>query len=46
MKEEKYKEVIRSIESLIEGETDLISVMSTISCELYNAFEGFSWVGF
>ncbi len=46
MKEEKYKEVLRSIESLIEGETDLISVMSTISCELYNAFERFSWVGF
>jgi len=31
---------------LIEGETDLISIMSTISCELYHAFDYFNWVGF
>ena len=46
MKENAYVEVLRNIESLIEGEMDLISVMSTISCELYHAFEHFSWVGF
>jgi len=46
MKEKMYKDVVRTIESLIEGETDLISVMSTISCELYHAFERFNWVGF
>jgi L-methionine (R)-S-oxide reductase len=46
MKEDKYKDVLRSVEALIEGETDLISVMSTISCELYHAFEHFNWVGF
>jgi L-methionine (R)-S-oxide reductase len=46
MKEEKYSHVLQSIESLIEGETDLISVMSTISCELFHAFEYVNWVGF
>ena len=46
MKENTYIEVLRNIESFIEGETDLVSVMSTISCELYHAFEHFNWVGF
>ncbi len=43
MKEDKYKDVLLSVEALIEGETDLISVMSTISCELYHAFDHFNW---
>ena len=46
MKENKYIEVLKNIESLIEGEMDLIAVMSTISCELYHAFDHFNWVGF
>ena len=46
MKEEIYNEVLKSIESQIEGETDLITVMSTIACELYQAFNYFNWVGF
>ena len=46
MKEKMYKDVVRTIGSMIEGEADLISVMSTISCELYHAFEHFNWVGF
>lgn len=46
MKENTYDEVMRNIGSLIEGEVDLIAVMSTISCELYHAFEYFNWVGF
>lgn len=46
MKENMYVDVIQNIESLIEGEADLIAVMSTISCELYHAFEHFNWVGF
>ncbi|MCP4453406.1 MAG: GAF domain-containing protein [Planctomycetes bacterium] len=44
--EDTYRHVLKSIESLIDGETDLISVMSTISCELYHAFEYVNWVGF
>ena len=46
MKEDTYKEVLQRIESVVEGETDLISVMSTVSCELYHAFDYLNWVGF
>jgi GAF domain-containing protein len=46
LKENTYAEVLKNIESLIEGEMDLVAVMSTISCELYYAFEYFNWVGF
>ncbi|MFC1838426.1 GAF domain-containing protein [Thermodesulfobacteriota bacterium] len=46
MKENIYIEVLQNIESQIEGETDLITVMSTVSGELYHTFDHFSWVGF
>jgi L-methionine (R)-S-oxide reductase len=46
LKEKRYIEVLKNIESLIEGEMDLVAAMSTISCELYHAFEDFNWVGF
>jgi len=46
MKDSIYKAALRSIELLIEGETDQVSIMSTISCELYHAFDYFNWVGF
>ena len=46
MKKEKYQVAFRAIRSLTENEFDLVSVMSTISCELYHAFEPFIWVGF
>jgi GAF domain-containing protein len=45
-KQKKYSELIKRIEYLIEGETDEISVMSTIACELYHSFRYFNWVGF
>ena len=41
-----YKEVSRTISALTEGETDAITKMATISCELFHAMEGFDWVGF
>ena len=43
MKEDTYKKALQAIESVIEGETDLISAMSTIACELYHAFDYFNW---
>ncbi len=46
MKEDIYIEVLKNIDSIIDGEMDLIAVMSTISCELYHAFEHYNWVGF
>jgi L-methionine (R)-S-oxide reductase len=45
-KEQKYFELLNNIRILIEGETDLISKMSTVSCEVFHAFDEFNWVGF
>ena len=45
-KETKYLELINKIKLLIEGETDIISIMSTISCEVFHAFDYLNWVGF
>lgn len=46
MKEAVYKKTLQSIESLIEGENDIISIMASISCELYHAFDYINWAGF
>ena len=45
-KRKQYSEVLRKIRSLLEGEEDVIAMMSTITCELKHSFESFSWVGF
>ena len=44
-KEDRYEKVLQSIRAMIDGEDDLITVLSTISCELYHAFEHLNWVG-
>lgn len=41
-----YEEVIAHIKGLLAGEQDTIAVMSTIVCELHNAFDAFDWTGF
>lgn len=41
-----YDTVTKTIAALVEGEDDSISKMATISCELFNAFDHFDWVGF
>lgn len=46
MKEEIYQSTLKNIEALIEGEEELIAVMSTITCELFHAFERWNFVGF
>ncbi|MFO7809987.1 MAG: GAF domain-containing protein [Candidatus Delongbacteria bacterium] len=45
-KEQKYKKVLNDIKILTADEDDMISVMSTVSCEVFHAFDEFSWVGF
>jgi len=42
----KFQDVVERIDLLIEGETDIISKMSTISCEIFQSFGHFNWVGF
>ena len=45
-KEETYGRIIPPIVEMIKDEKDFITAMSTISCELYHAFEHWNWVGF
>lgn len=45
-KEKIYFELFNNIKILTEGEDDIISVMSTISCEVYHAFDHINWAGF
>jgi len=46
LKAEAYRKIIDQISALIEGERDLIAVMSTVSCEIFHGFDEFNWVGF
>jgi len=41
-----YTDVTKTIAALCEGETDSITKMATVSCELFHTMEGFDWVGF
>ena len=44
-KEEKYKELVEDIRSLIDGETDIIAIMSNVAAEIHQTM-GFWWTGF
>jgi L-methionine (R)-S-oxide reductase len=41
-----YGELSQRIQALIEGETDLITAMSTVACELHHSLDYFDWTGF
>ena len=45
MKEEQYKLLVRQIASLIDGEKDLIAVMSNVAAVIHQNM-GFWWTGF
>lgn len=45
-RKETYVVTLERIESLLDGEIDLIAAMSTIACELHAAFDYFHWTGF
>ena len=42
----RYEKTLLSVEKMIDGEEDLTTVLSTVSCELYHAFDHWNWVGF
>lgn len=44
-KEEKYRLLTAQVKSLIEGETDSVSVMANVSAAVHEAM-GFFWTGF
>jgi GAF domain-containing protein len=39
-------DLIARIHALCEGENDSIAIMATVSAELFNAVDGYDWVGF
>lgn len=41
-----YQETLARIKVLTEGETDRITIMSTVVCELHTSFPYFHWTGF
>ena len=45
MKEEQYKLLVSQIASLIDGERDMIAVMSNVAAAIYQTM-GFWWTGF
>ncbi len=43
---EAYNAVRRTIDSLLEGETDWVAAMATATAELHHAFNHYHWTGF
>ena len=41
-----YDQLFRTLDALFAGETDHISIMATVSCELFHQFDHVHWVGF
>ena len=41
-----YTYVAKTIESLTEGEDDVIAIMATVACELHHSDDRFDWTGF
>lgn len=41
-----YTEVVTRLESLLDGEDDVIAAMATVVAELHHAFDYFHWTGF
>ena len=44
-KEEKYKELVSNIKAIIDGETDMIAIMSNVAAEIHQTMK-FWWTGF
>ncbi len=42
----KYDTLAKTIAALTEGETDTISLMATVACEVHHSDERFDWTGF
>ncbi|MHC0052317.1 GAF domain-containing protein [Actibacterium sp. D379-3] len=41
-----YRMLAKTIAALTEGETDVVSLMATLVCELHHADDRFDWTGF
>lgn len=45
-KDEKYRDILKTIDSLVKDEDDIITVMSTIAFVVKSSFDNLNWVGF
>lgn len=41
-----YAAILERIEVILDGETDWVSAMATVACELHHSFEYYDWTGF
>lgn len=41
-----YADLSQSIAALTEGETDMVSLMATVACEVHHSDDRFDWTGF
>lgn len=41
-----YHDLTQSIGSLTHGETDIVALMATVSCEVHHSDDRFDWTGF
>lgn len=41
-----YQTLSRTIAALTEGETDIVALMATVTCEVHHADDRFDWTGF
>ncbi|NQY61104.1 GAF domain-containing protein [Cognatishimia sp.] len=41
-----YTDLAATIAALTEGETDVVSLMATVACEVHHADDRFDWTGF
>ncbi|MEE9426506.1 MAG: GAF domain-containing protein, partial [Paracoccaceae bacterium] len=41
-----YRALAKTIASLTKGETDAVSLMATVACEVHHSDARFDWTGF
>jgi len=41
-----YDDLSKTIAALTEGETDIVALMATVTCEVHHADDRFDWTGF
>ena len=41
-----YPDLERTVQALVAGETDEVSLMATLACEIHHADDRFDWTGF
>ncbi len=41
-----YETLAKTIAALTEGETDVVALMATVTCEVHHADDRFDWTGF